>query len=684
MFADKVFISSLDISQIEHFLLDKGDTFDRERRDYIKNLDTVDLHAVPGSGKTTALLAKLLVIEKKLPFNDGSGVLVLSHTNAAVDEIKNRIGRYCPRLFSYPNHIGTIQSFVDNFLAIPYFNFKNKERISRIDNDIYVQRMESELKRCIAGQPRDVYKKVLYIYHSNPSVLNSYRFHRGENSEVELVSKINGPLLEVKKPRSSAANYLDYSIDEKVQILAYLKQLKINILKQGALCFDDAYFLANEYIRKYPKIIKIIQERFRFVFVDEMQDMESHQSDLLEKLFFKKKVRRHVFQRVGDNNQAIFQDRQDYHEKWSSNSRKVLRLNGSHRLNTMVSAVVTQFGVKEIDVYGLNKKSQYKPHLIIFDSPTDVLEAYCKLIVKYGLSDEKNPFFAIGWTAENEDQTKLGIKSYFPDFEKTNSTSSNRDYGSLITYFYSTGDDNKSFSTTRKNLLNAVLKLLRLTETSATKQSNGKDFTKRTLLDHLKENHNQNYFQLKLKLYTWSLSVIKGEISEAHEDAKEFLIDFLSDVFGVNELNSVVTSFLNNVECEEIVADAPPGSNTFKDHNNQIKVSVGTIHSVKGRTHTATLYLETFYQRSCIGGSYESERLIQPLCSLKKVNELLNNTALVDTDFKRRILTQSARMMYVGFSRPTHLLCFAVNKERITVTDELKDVWEIVDLTLNT
>ena len=39
-------------------------------------------------------------------------------------------------------------------------------------------------------------------------------------------------------------------------------------------------------------------------------------------------------------------------------------------------------------------------------------------------------------------------------------------------------------------------------------------------------------------------------------------------------------------------------------------------------------------------------------------------------------------MMYVGFSRPTHLLCFAVRKRRINNIDVYKDNgWAIVDLT---
>ena len=111
-------ISDDEIRNAEKILLPNGKEFDEERKAFIRNFNTIDLQAVPGSGKTTALLAKLLILERKLPFDDGSGILVLSHTNAAIDEIKEKIQKHCPKLFSYPNFIGTIQSFVDDFLAL--------------------------------------------------------------------------------------------------------------------------------------------------------------------------------------------------------------------------------------------------------------------------------------------------------------------------------------------------------------------------------------------------------------------------------------------------------------------------------------------------------------------------------------------------------------------------------------
>lgn len=40
----------------------------------------------------------------------------MTHTNVAIDERKAKLGSKANVLFSYPNHFGTLQSFVDKLL----------------------------------------------------------------------------------------------------------------------------------------------------------------------------------------------------------------------------------------------------------------------------------------------------------------------------------------------------------------------------------------------------------------------------------------------------------------------------------------------------------------------------------------------------------------------------------------
>lgn len=230
MLVHNINITDEDIKYAENILLKEGQRFEddsNERINFIKDLTTLDLQAVPGSGKTTVLLAKLLILERYLPFDDGSGILVISHTNTAIDEIKNKIGKYCPKLFSYPNFIGTIQSFVNKFLSIPFYKQILKKKINIIDNITYDETVSKYILPYGATQwvnrlqDSDDFKK-------------SLRF----NDNVNLIEGINGLESNFRLKNKESPTY------------KALYEMKLNILKAGILHFDDMYFLANRYLVK--------------------------------------------------------------------------------------------------------------------------------------------------------------------------------------------------------------------------------------------------------------------------------------------------------------------------------------------------------------------------------------------------------------------------------------------------
>ena len=237
-------ITESDIEYAKKILLAEGQNFDDERRAFIKNLEVIDLQAVPGSGKTTALLAKLLILERKLPFADNSGILVLSHTNTAIDEIKHKIKLYCPKLFRYPNFIGTIQSFVDEFLAIPYYTTICKKKPVRIDNEIYEERVNHILQNRWLPKYNlslDDLKKIQNIKMANQDLFKNIRLDTNDVGEIILIKELNDKeKLNVKKPKGA-----DYSNEEKEKLYKWFLSFKKNILKQGILHFDDAYFLSH-------------------------------------------------------------------------------------------------------------------------------------------------------------------------------------------------------------------------------------------------------------------------------------------------------------------------------------------------------------------------------------------------------------------------------------------------------
>ena len=57
----------------------------------LKNMESVDIYACPGSGKTTILVAKLAILSRRWKWSN-RGICVLSHTNVAREEIEERLG----------------------------------------------------------------------------------------------------------------------------------------------------------------------------------------------------------------------------------------------------------------------------------------------------------------------------------------------------------------------------------------------------------------------------------------------------------------------------------------------------------------------------------------------------------------------------------------------------------------
>lgn len=138
-------ISNQDIEFVEKLLLPEGAHFPEDARNVIRCWHSSDVVACPGSGKTTVLLAKLKLLVDRMPLENGAGICVLSHTNVAVNEIGRRLSAYTDRLFAYPNYVGTIQSFVDKFVTMPYLRNVARRNVQVVDNLTFAQYMLNKM-----------------------------------------------------------------------------------------------------------------------------------------------------------------------------------------------------------------------------------------------------------------------------------------------------------------------------------------------------------------------------------------------------------------------------------------------------------------------------------------------------------------------------------------------------------
>lgn len=640
-------ITNDEILFTEKILLPEGKHFDDERRQFINNLETIDLQAVPGSGKTTALLAKLLILDKHLPFSNGSGILVISHTNAAVNEIKDKIFKHCRNLFTYPNFVGTIQSFVDEYLAIPHYINMYKKKPVRIDDEIYLER------------------------HYIPTGARAWLNNQANSQEILNESRLFG-VDELKYGFSTRVFPLRDKTSGTYQAIL---QLKKQIRDKGILSFDDAYILAFEYIEKFVNVRKLLQDRFQYIFVDEMQDMESQQCNLLEKIFFNNGNSHSKYQRIGDKNQAIFSSEIIIEDVWVDRS-VVLELNGSHRLNANVANTVQPFSHRQINIIGLHEnvdgtRVDIKPHLIIYNNETkeEVIPKFAEIIKSFQengriSTDLKNKYKAIGWSTKKEDG-RIRVCDYHPSFSK-DVQKPKIDYNTLDDYLSFFNLNDKTLSSIRINIFNSFLMILRLEGIL-----NGEErfYTKHTLLKFLQEDHTEILENFNLQLYQWCIGIIKGNKDIVINNIRLYIPVFLRLFeIEINESRNFIEG-TNEESMQELSNhSADLALNIYMD--GELEIEVTTIHSVKGQTHTATLYLETFYSRG--NGNYESERLANQIMGVQ-FNPLTQT---------QKVVKQATKMVYVGFSRPTHLLCLAVHQDHYAshLSQLTNEKWEIISI----
>ena len=419
-------ITDIDINEAEKTLLPKDMHFDDERRDFIKGLESCDLLAVPGSGKTTALQAKLFCMARHLPLEKDQGILILSHTNNAVNEVKKKLHAECNQLFEAPHFIGTVQDFVDKFLAIPYYEQFYKQKVHVIDGMAYEQEVERYLKTSIWK----LKKATLHLYKKGFN-FTDIRIQRTKDGSLKYTRGMNDELSfkPVKKWIQEGTEQQKHE-----EIKGDLKKMKQEIMKKGILHYDDCYILADAYIRKYPFVKKTLRKRFKYVFIDETQDLKKYQLDLIDSIFDSDEC---CIQRIGDKNQTIFNkpDR-DIPDQW--NIRKVKYLQNSLRLTESIAKVVNPFAVDNVagnkseSMFTVKGKRQLEhgdipPYLILFDEygKNKLLTTFNELIEKYELRStvdgKKYGFHIVGWSIRRKGETangKLRLEDIFPNCEK--------------------------------------------------------------------------------------------------------------------------------------------------------------------------------------------------------------------------------------------------------------------------
>ncbi len=632
-------ITERDIKRVEDIFFNGTGTFEDEKGEryaFISCIDrSIDVEACPGSGKTTSLLAKIFLLAEKLANSNGKGICVLTHTNVAIDEIKKNLGKKASLVFQYPNFFGTIQSFVDKYLAIPWYCEKFKRRPAAIDTQLVADRLK---KSYLDYSLRDQVGQVKYFLTAN-KLYDKITFKRIDSGGYGLVNGINGEEVKLKTPNNRKEKW---SRNEKNEYTKILRRLRFSILeKSGLISYDDAYFLAKEYLIKHPQIKKAISSRFSHVFIDEMQDTYDHQNEIINEIFDENVI----IQRIGDSNQAILNDN-DSESAWEPSER--LTITGSRRFSQPIANVLKTVALKGDPQLTGYRDTDIPPYILTYEpgKEGDVLEKFATLVQEYEIDkieDNDYPIKAVGWVGK--DKPALTIKSYFPSYSKTVTKKKSSESLKSAILHCNTKKPGEFYNV----LLDCCLEILRLSDEKIETPRGNRFHTKTSFLAMLKGQYRELLVSFSEKISEWGKELNIITLDEVIPEIRTYLVDMFFPVI-LAGLGNESLKFIRNDAIEGARTVDATCINTFfsnQDHLKHIPIKVGTVHSVKGETHRATLYLETKYYKNC--GDYLIDELIGKSYDGKGGSR------------KERCM----KVAHVGMSRPTHLLCVALNRELV-------------------
>lgn len=621
-------ITEDDIRYAEEILFGKTNIFDKEERiPIIENFNkSFDVNACPGSGKTTVLLAKLIILSRKMPLNNGQGICVLTHTNVAIDEIKSKLGDKSDILFKYPNYFGTIQNFIDKYLAIPYFKRQKNENVKSIDDDIYydnIKKLSKETYPNIDSTIQFCIEKGYGNYTCNSYEKNFMTFIANKHFNID-------------------NNDIRDNYNKVLKNKTYYSELKDIMIKKtldnGILRYEDAYFLAGLYLKKFPDIKKYFSNRFKYVFIDEMQDVSEVQMKIIGDIFNDDKV---IIQRFGDINQRISKFDSN-NNNWIFNGEPKI-INSSKRYGNKVIKFLEPLRVEKIgDMAGNKDIDTLNPHIIIFDDSTikSVIPKYLELLDKYSIKEEKNKKIKIiGKLALSVNNPYKSISSYVKGYNAKGNRNISLDKKVI---------NKLNKVKTTKEFCDYLISIILLAIDIEGRKVSKEEFTR------LMEDKYINEFTMyRSNILNWTKN-FREATSSVLEDIIEKTQFLFNKVEEINCNNDILKEKINsnNSELESIQEDV---ENIYINMDN-----IDTIISTKGETHKATLYLESKLMYNKREDRSDISRIL---------DYMINKKDEVEDDDKEALMNA-----YVAMSRAEKLTCIAIQYD--TIKGKIKDFKE--------
>lgn len=574
-----------EIKNVEKVLLGNYH-FNESQKQFINLFNSSMVIAGPGTGKTTTLAAKIALMLQKIENNRSEkAICIITHTNVAVNEIKQALDKMGIKI-RHPHFVGTIHSFFNRFCVEPYL--RNKWHVSEVnflDGPEY-RRVKEE--------------HGLYLLRRKYNWMNEKAFQ-------SIVIRFNQSKLYIDY-RGNIAVKEQKDWEKLPKYAKPFKEVLISIAKKGILSTDDTFFFARLFAR-CDSWKALLNKRFDYLFVDEYQDTSIEGIDLLMDIFSKNNT---IIQFIGDSMQKIYSD-----TNGDIPLENNYTLNTTNRFGDKIMTMLSNiFNVESLNT--LESKANWKPILLVYDNPDEIIPTYKKLIK---LAETKNKDFKLSTYGD-----KILVR-----YKKL--TKKIIDNGVYV-------EKKKQNNESRAQLASEFIIRLLLERTLL----NGKKLKSKDIRKEFGQDINK---------------VCLGYIWGKKDDRKYFFKNSVTQLLDKVGGKRIKEKDLENIEAEF--------KNIFFKDNQAHPVSeevndIYTIHSVKGETHRSSLVINIDDKNN---SDISFTSILRQAYLAEKINDHVG---------------REKNLLYVALSRAKYLVVLTVSQREFS--DDLKkgveNDWKVV------
>lgn len=570
------------------------------------------LNACPGSGKTEVLGVKS-AYEIKRWRQKNNGIAILTFTNSAENELRDRVTSYIGSQIGYPHFLGTFSSWVHGYIANPflrivtgYFNDETLDHSIRvIDND------------CSSG--------FLNAYKTKYSYGNLGNI---KANEFNVNMKTEG--FTYSGNHDNGQDILDDLLNRDSWRKEELTKVKQNFWKAGFVTYEDVEILVHKLLHENQDIAKYVAKRFPIIMIDECQDLSFSQLKIIKEL----NMQGTKIQLIGDLNQSIYEFRnitpEDTEKFIGELQMAEYKLTENYRSCDAIVNSSMSVLCKTKDSEGKPQQSVKAPLIALLyqnGEEHQVLESFISLIMENQLDMQESRVIVRGHGLRQKLRGRRSTKKTINTVE---------DFAHSI-YLHNGTESVEDYQLSIQLLSRALQKSffsgsIHANATQLYKPENIDNIQWRDLLIKV-QNHLHNTEDINDFNITWS-------------KWKAILLKTL-DIFFISTIQSISGKTIElgcvrQGNSKRLVKDT-----LTNDNDTKMQCSIETIHSCKGMSLDAVLFMSTYKKTPKNNGAYWEDWFASD-CNV----------------------CESNRLAYVAFTRAKQLLVLGIPSPRSSPLDK--------------